>query len=192
MEGHMAQILINDATFARLQRLAVPLVDTMDSLIEKMADAYEGKSSLAQPNGNSKPAQSASQNGVTPLQFEGATPPNLTHAKILSARLDGKELRNPTWNGMLSEAVTLAKARARTDDELRRLILVNFVKGKKEDEGYHFLPAIGLSVQGQDANLAWNGAHHIAKQLGIAIEAEFVWRVKDGAAFPGVTGRLSA
>lgn len=188
----MAQILINDATFARLQRLAVPLVDTMDSLVEKMADAYEGKSSLAPANGNSKQVQGASHNGVAPLEFEGATPPNLTHAKILSAKLDGKEFRNPTWNGLLSEAVALAKVRARTDEELRRLILVNFVKGRKEDEGYHFFPAIGLSVQGQDANLAWSGAHHIAKQLGVPIEAEFVWRVKDGAAFPGVTGRMSA
>jgi hypothetical protein len=63
--------------------------------------------------------------------------------------------------------------------------------GRKEDEGYRFMPEIGLSIQGQDANSAWRGARHIARQLGIPVETEFLWRHKEGAAFPGVTGRLS-
>jgi hypothetical protein len=89
------------------------------------------------------------------------------------------------------EAIRQAKASV-TPDELRRLVSVNFVNGKREDEGYHFFADMDLSIQGQDATTVWKAAYRIARQLGIPIEAEFQWRAKDGAAFPGVTGRLSA
>jgi hypothetical protein len=45
-------------------------------------------------------------------------------------------------------------------------------------------------VQGQDANGAWKGACHVAQQLGRDVKATFIWRDKEGAAFPGVTGEL--
>jgi hypothetical protein len=155
--------------------------------IEKPVDTYTREES-APANGGRKPQQSP----VEPRQFSANSPPSLTHTKVLSLKLNGKLLRETTWNGLLLEAIRLAKAKARTDNDLRRLVTVNFVVGKKEDEGYQFFPEIGLSVQGQDADAAWRAAYHIARQLGIPIEAEFAWRMKDGAAHPGVTGRLSA
>lgn len=182
----MHQVELSDATFARLQKLAVPLVDSIETVIEKLLDACERERS-ADANGGRKPAQ----NTVEPRQFSANSPPNLTHTKVLSVKLNGRHLRETTWNGLLLEAIRLAKAKARSSDELRRLVPVNFVHGKKEDEGYRFLPEIDLSVQGQDADAAWRGACHIARQLAIPIEAEFMWRAKEGAAFPGVTGRLS-
>ncbi|MGD0290680.1 MAG: hypothetical protein ABSC63_13615 [Candidatus Binataceae bacterium] len=181
------QIEISDVTLARLQKFAVPLIDSIETVIEKLADAYERNQS-PQPNGGGKPAQSA----VEPRQFDAKSPPSLTHTKLLSAKLNGSQPREVKWNGMLIEAIRLAKAKAQNHDELRRLVSVNFVQGKREDDGYHFFPDMNLSVQGQDANAAWKGAYQIAQQLGISIEAEFQWRAKDGAAFPGVTGRLSA
>jgi hypothetical protein len=183
----MRQIEISDAIFARLQKLAVPLVDSIETVIEKAADAFEREQS-AHANGSQKPAQSA----VQPQQFSAKSPPNLTHTKMLSGKLNGRYPRETTWNGLLVESIRQAKAKASTNDELRRLVPVNFVHGRKDDDGYHFFPDIDLSVQGQDANAAWKGACQIAQQLGLPIEAEFQWRAKDGAAFPGVTGRLSA
>jgi hypothetical protein len=121
---------------------------------------------------------------------EAASPPSLKHTKLLSAELNGKLLRNCNWNALLVEAVRAAKARAKSPDELRTLIIVPFLTNKKEKEGYKFLPDIGLSVQGQDANAAWKASYHIAKQLGLAIKAEFFWRHKGDAAHPGETGVL--
>jgi hypothetical protein len=182
----MRQVELTDATFKRLQDLAEPLVDTIETVIEKLVDAHEQKPSVQ--NGSLNSAQSATE----PRRFDALSPPDLTHTKLLSAKLNGTYLREVKWNQLLVEAIRRARKHASTDDQLRRLIPVNFVTGKRDNDGYHFYSDIGLSVQGQEANTAWKGAHHIARQLGISIEAEFQWRVKDGAAHPGVTGRLSA
>jgi hypothetical protein len=181
------QVELSDTVFLRLQKLAVPLVDTIETVIGKLVDEHDNQQATT-INGSSQSAQT----GSAPSEFNPGSPPNLTHAKMLSAKLNGVELRNPTWNGLMLAAVRLAKTKATTADELRRLVIVHFVIGKKEDEGYKFFPDINLSIQGQEANLAWAGAFHIARQLGIPIEVEFLWRSKDGAAFPGVTGRMSA
>ena len=50
---------------------------------------------------------------------------------------------------------------------------------------------LGISVQGQDGNGAWRAACHIAQKLGLALTARFVWREKDGAAFPGISGQFT-
>ena len=74
--------------------------------------------------------------------------------------------------------------------DLKKLVIVNFVEGEKSNEGYRFLSDVGLSVQGQDANGAWKAACHVAQQLGRELKAVFIWREKEGAAFPGVTGEF--
>ncbi|HYB91249.1 MAG TPA: hypothetical protein VEC38_09400 [Candidatus Binataceae bacterium] len=181
-------IELSDATFERLKKLAEPLVDTTETVIVKLLDTQEAGGST-RANGVGKPAQSAHPQA---RDFSAASPPSLTHTKVLVLKLNGAPLRDLTWNGLLAEAIKLAKAEVRTQDELGRLVTVPFVTGRKETEGFHFIEGIGLSVQGQDANAAWRASYHIARQLGIAIEAEFVWRAKDGAVFPGLTGRLSA
>lgn len=183
----MPKIEISDATFARLQELAVPLVDSNDTVIAKLLDDREnGRSS--HPNGAQKSAKSA----IEPREFSAALPPDLKHAKMLSGSVNGRPIQDVTWNGFLVETIRRAKAAARNESELRRVVPVNFAQGRKETDGYHFYPDIDLSVQGQDAKTAWQGAYRIAKQLGLRIEVEFQWRTKDGAAFPGVTGKLSA
>jgi hypothetical protein len=184
----MPKIEISDATFARLQGLAVPLVDSNDSVIAKLLDDREN-GRLSHPNGAQKPARSA----IEPREFTAASPPGLTHAKMLSGSVNGNPIKDVTWNGFLVETIRQAKTAARDESELRRVVPVNFnVQGKKETEGYHFYPDIDLSIQGKDAKTAWLGAYSIAQQLGFRIEVEFQWRRKDGAAFPGVIGKLSA
>lgn len=132
------------------------------------------------------------QQDTAPQTFNAKSVPNLRHTKLLSAKV-GSETIRPTWNGLLFHVIRLIpKDRLAKTDEARRLIIVNFVSGKKEDEGYRFVPELGISVQGQDANDSWKGASHIAQKLGVPVEVEFLWRMKEGAAFPGVTGRLSA
>jgi hypothetical protein len=107
--------------------------------------------------------------------------------------MDGKPLEHgqENWNGLLIAAVRLAKSKAKTVDEFKKMMLANFVVGPKNDNGYRHFPDLGISVQGQDANGAWRGASHIAMTLGVALSVTFVWREKEDAAFPGVTGRLA-
>jgi hypothetical protein len=101
------------------------------------------------------------------------------------------ERSQANWNGLLNAAIREAKSSTKSPIEFRKLIVVNLVDGQKNDEGYRHLPDLKMSVQGQDANGAWKAACHIAQQLGRELTATFVWREKEGAAFPGVTGRFS-
>jgi hypothetical protein len=136
-------------------------------------------------------SEQPSKKGATIRTFDIKSVPSLRHTKLLSVKV-GNETIRPTWNGLLFDLIRrIPKDRLETPEEARRLIIVNFVTGKKEDEGYRFLPGLGISVQGQDANDSWKGASHIAQKLGVPVEVEFLWRMKEGAVLPGSTGRLA-
>lgn len=176
---------LTPGTFSRLQAHAVPLVDTIESVINRLLDAYEAK------DGKPVPAGDGTDSAVR--QFNPNTPPDLKHTKVLAIEFDGMPLPHgeANWNGLLNAAVRAAKARAKSSADLKKLVIVNFVEGQKSDEGYRFLSDVGLSVQGQDANGAWKGSCHIAQQLGYKLKATFIWREKEGAAFPGITGQFN-
>jgi len=141
---------------------------------------------------NASVAPMQTRNGSQPQQFDADSPPSLTHTKLLSAKLGGSPIAEIKWNALLDEVVRIAKKKAGNDQsELRRLLSVPFVMNRKEIEGYRFLSDVGLSVQGQDTNHAWSHILRTTRQLGVNVEVEFVWRSKNGAAHPGVVGRLS-
>ena len=177
---------LSPTTFSRLQKHAVPLVDSIESVINRVLDAYETKS------GTPVESPGAAEGHPTGRQFNPNTPPDLTHTKVLAIEFGGKPLARgeANWNGLLNAAIREAKARAKSPVDLKKLVIVNCVEGEKSNEGYRFLSDVGLSVQGQDANGAWKAACHVAQQLGRELKAIFIWREKEGAAFPGVTGEF--
>ena len=177
---------LSPQTFARLQAHAVPLVDNIETVISRLIDFYEAKDGAPVPLSTGDAASQV-------RQFNPLSPPALTHTKVLAIEFCGRPLQHgqTNWNGLLNAAVREAKAHAQSASELKQLVIIPLVDGQKTNEGFRFLPDIGISVQGQDANGAWKAACHIAQRLGVALTATFVWREKEGAAFPGVTGRLS-
>jgi len=143
-------INISSATFVRLQRLAVPLVDDIETVINRLIDSYERQPQAATAVQPLPPLSNA-------RAFDPASPPDLTHTKVLSVKFDGKLLaRGANWNGLMMEAIRKAAASATAAEDLKRLIIVNFVHGRKEDEGYKYMPGADISVQGQDANSSWS------------------------------------
>lgn len=177
---------LSPQTFARLQAHAVPLVDNIESVINRLIDHYEAKGGAPVP---------ASEGGVhkAARQFSPIAPPDLTHTKVLEIEFCGKLLERgqANWNGLMLAAVREAKARTKSAGDFKRLVVVNFVDGQKSDEGYRFLSDVGISVQGQDANSSWRAACHVAQQLGCQLKVTFAWRQKEHAAFPGEIGQFS-
>jgi hypothetical protein len=176
-------IELSAETFKRLQAHAVPLVDTIESVISRIMDEYE---KIA--DGQQAPL---SESQIV-RAFNPNTPPDLTHAKILGVTFNEEKLGRgqDNWNGLLHAAVRAAKKSCKTSGEFKEIMLVNFVAGEKHDEGYRPVADTDVSVQGQDANGAWRAASHIAQRLGLDLSVKFAWREKEGAAYPGVTGQL--
>ena len=149
-----------------------------------MLDAYE-------QNGHGPKAAALDAGASAQNTYSPASLPRLTHTKVLAARLNGIDVPNANWNSLYLHLIRESKLTAKNPDEVRRLILANYVIGKKEDEGYRYLAPQGFSVQGVDSNGAAKGMFHIAKQMNWSLEVEFAWRQKEEAAFPGEIAKIS-
>lgn|SRR5574337_616660 len=168
-------VYLEQQTIARLKRFAEPLVDTVDSVVNKAVDALE-KSSSGAP-------------GAMPGRvktFASSAPPNLAHTVVRSIILNGKIFPKTEtyWNSLMIAAIREAK-KDRPTEEVAAMITVNNVIGKKEDSGYKFLEDVGLSVQGQDANAAWKAAYNILKKIKASATVAFEWQDHPKAAAPG-------
>jgi hypothetical protein len=125
------------------------------------------------------------------LEFEAMDPPNLTFTKVVIASFNGSAIKPANWKQLLDAALIHAAKKIDDFNGLKRLAAVNIVKGRKADEGYHYLPEADLSVQGQDANAAWRGVMSIAQNLKCPVDVSFMWRSKEGAEHPGKAGSMS-
>ncbi len=171
------QINISATTFARLQHCAEPLVDDIESVINKLIDAYKTPGAPSPASSPPKPPPGA--------------PPDLTWTKLMSAEIAGKPLAKVDWNALLLAMVELAATKAMPGDEVAELVIVNRVVGPKTNNGYRYVPSANVSVQGQDANSCWKAVAHIANKLNVSVKVFWKWYDNEKAAKPGETGKLS-
>jgi hypothetical protein len=166
-------------------------VDTTLSVIERLADFYEQQN---QQNGNlrdsaktanSKRASMEIPHGVR--QFDSKRPPSLFHTRV---RGEFATTSFSNWNDLLRIAHVHAFKKAGSFEELRKMTRAQIRKGAYSDEGYKFVPEIGVSIQGVDAGHAWDYALRLAIHLKVPVKAEIEWRHNDKAAHPGERGIL--
>jgi hypothetical protein len=169
-------ITLSDEAFAKLQKLARPFVDSPESVIASLADE-ELKRRGATPETGETDSQI--------LRLDPERHESLTHARLLSALVDGRPIHRPKWNTLLDHLHLLAHKRLGSYDAIRRVTGAHVKQGKYEENGFHYLPEADLSVQGVDSNLAWDHSLGLARHLRIPIHVRFEWRDKDGAAHPG-------
>ncbi|HET6375034.1 MAG TPA: hypothetical protein VFF88_03210 [Methylocella sp.] len=181
----MPSVDLSEATFKRLQALAKPLIDTPDSVIDRLLDHYED----AGP-GRSSPAVNGGKDPAAMIRLDPAQVPSLTHTKLRKASFGGRELARPNWNELVRTAIEAGLERFGSADELMRMTDARIVKGAKTDEGFSPLAGRGISVQGVDALDAWRIAYGLARKLSVPIEVIFEWRDKEGAAHPGEIGTI--
>lgn len=179
----MPAIEVTDVDFARLQKFAVPLVDTPASAFTKVLNIAEGLQ-VAPPRKDVAPS------GLT--AFGPSNLPPLVHTKFLDGRFDGKSPNKASWDAMVQLALEAIYERSHDADKVRAISGANIVKGEKHDEGYKYLESMGLSYQGVSAEDAVDIIIRSARNLRVSVRIDFVWRNKDGAFKPGEPGRIEA
>jgi hypothetical protein len=178
--GHVIEI--SDELFARMQAFAAPLVDTPETIMGRALAALEAGSSVGPQDVGSRIKS-----------FNPAAPPSLSHTTPRRMVLAGRALpRSETyWNSLMLAVIRKARDDGLTPTQIQATLSVNSVVGDKDFHGYKFLPDVGISVQGQDANSAWRQTYDLATTIGVAVEVEFVWQETPKAAMPGVAGRFT-
>jgi hypothetical protein len=172
------QIELPDELFALLQKHAIPLIDTPLTVIERALRALEA--------GDEEPLTSES---VT-RSFNPAAPPDLSFTSLKSAKIAGRALRRADafWNTVLIETILAATERGISTQDILDLITVNHQAGRREDGGFKYLEAAGLSIQGQAANSAWRQTYVLASSFGIEVDVAFSWQNTPKAAQPNQIG----
>ena len=179
----MPNIPIETSTLERLKDHAEPLVDTHDSVVNRALDALEQSAG--------QPASRAGKKGerlIDPHKL-----PDLAHTKVLDAMIDGRSMRKPSWNPALRALLGCAMKRGGRDFGALQAACrgkVNMVEGCKTDDGYHHVPELGISFQSLGATDVCAALVTAAQAFGIAVDIGFMWRGREGAAFPGERGRL--
>ena len=174
-------IEIPENLYRRLQKHAIPFVDqTPLAVIERWADHFdaqsggtgskEGKLNLEVSEGESR------------KKFSPTHPPDLFHTR---ARGTFGATPFSNWNDLLRIAHIAAFAKANSFDGLRTRTQAQIRKGNHSDSGYRFVPEIGVSIQGVDANHAWGYALQLAKYVSVPLQAFVEWRHNVKASHPG-------
>ena len=176
----MPEITIRQSTFERLQHHAKPFVDTPETVILRGLDALDQRE---EPIPNGQPTE-------TEVRLDPSALPDVKHTRVMDASIDGEAIKKPNWNQLLDELLRRSSKRVGTFEDIVRLFPVNLAKGRKEDDGFRYLPEIDISVQGQPANSACRAVIAVAQALGISLNFGIAWRSKEGAAYPGESRRI--
>jgi hypothetical protein len=179
------QIEIPEPLLKRLQKHATPFVDTPLSVIERLADFYEqqSQSKTTSKLTNSKHAPMDIPHDVR--RFDPKRPPSLLHTRV-RGEFDSTPFSN--WNDLMRIAHAHAFKKAGSFEELRKMTRAQIRKGAYSDEGYRYVPEIGVSIQGVDAGHAWEYSLRLAIHSKVSVKAEIEWRHNDKAAHPGERG----
>lgn len=175
----MPVLNISSDAFARLQKHAVPLVDTLETVLNRALDALDAAAS-------SQPLAGG------PKAFNPDAPPSLAFTTVRSIVFEGQKLppAQTYWNTLLYAAVGEA-AKKLTPAEIADALPLNTFIGTKEENGYRFIPEAGISVQGQSADAAWKGVYMLSALCGFSVDVAFVWQHNPKAAYAGESGTLS-
>lgn len=181
-------IRISNQIFTRLQDIAEPFTDTPATVIERLLDFYE---EYDQSNGKFSQEETFVNEDENIERFEAETPPDLKFSKVQKAIIGSSSLPKPNWNKIVRYIHCLCMKQAQTFDALQMITTFNIKVGKYEDEGFDYVPEIGVSIQKVDSNTAYKGILAISKKLSIPFSIYFQWLDKPQIEIPGGKGLLS-
>jgi hypothetical protein len=183
-------VVLPDPLLTKMQSVAVPFKDTPLTVLERAVDALIEK--MQGSGGPQLTAVAAPAGSDGSVVYPAEAPPSLRFTKPLAITLEGKPLpKNELyWNLLLFRVISLAAVKM-DKQALRDALLVNYLEGKIEANGYRYIPEGKLSVQGADAINAWKATVLLVKAAGLKVDVMFRWGTQEGAANPGQVARMS-
>jgi len=187
----MPAIQIPDSLFERLQKLAVPLVDTPVTVLERLITVYEVHMAPAsQIAGPSEPPENRSAEPQG--EMKPPSVPSLRHTRVIAAEFAGRKADG--WNNLVHVAHIEAVQRLGSVEAVRRITTSKIILGRASSEqdkkGYRYVAEINACIQNVPAEQAWTNIFRLAKALRVPVEVDFQWSQKNDAARPGKTARL--
>lgn len=183
-------VKISEATFEKMQEVAIPLEDNADTLLSRVLDYYISQhASRGDGAVSDHDAKVPSQSDA--LVLNPHSPDSLTHSKIRWGKFGGRRISGRNWSQLVETAHEVLVNHVKDFEEVRRITPFNVREGRYEKRGYHFFPQAGISVQYKQVPDAWDSCLKIAEQLSLEVEIELEWLDKKSAAHPGAKARLS-
>src|SRR5260370_16753638 len=131
----MTSIEIAECLFARLKKLAVAVVETLVTVLERLLGNYEAQT------GQVSAVATQPQRGENQGQrqaFDTRTPPSLRHTRVIAADFAGRKADG--WNSLVHAAHIEAVRRLGSVEAVRRITTSQMIfgrptahHGKKED-----------------------------------------------------------
>jgi len=184
----MPVVRINDVTFEHISTLKMwyktkSPSETIDLIVRDVMEQLGIEHTI-----DTELATATPKDGV--LMFDVA--PSLTFTKPTKAIINGETIHNPSWASILHAMIARVRAKGFNGASLIQELGVPSKAAKYEEEGYKYIPELGISVQGQSAADAWKEVDRIATKWQIPITVEFSWRQNPKALHPGMAGILQA
>ncbi|WP_163849396.1 T4SS efffector SepA family protein [Pseudooceanicola aestuarii] len=176
----MKNISISEAAFDYLSSMAIPLIDTPATALDKLIAEHR---ELRREN-----AKKTSRTTVISCSSDHL--PNVTHTSIRRASIGGNAAPK-YWNELLSDLLEKALHAPRDLSWLRQHLPLSLLSEPFENNGYRRIGNSGFAFQGVDANRACKAIALLAEDLRVPVEMEVTWSTKPKAELPGETRRLS-
>ena len=182
----MPVVRINDATFADISTLkewfkTKSPSETIDRIVREAMEQLG-----MEHDDEAEGVAMTSTDGA--LVFDDT--PSLTFTKPMKATINGKPLHNPNWASILHMMIAEVKLEGLEGEKLVQELGIPSKATTYDDDGFRYVPELGISVQGQSAADAWKEVDRLAKKWSIPVNVEFVWRQNPKAQYAGKAGVL--
>lgn len=174
----MPSIEISDAAMAFLQARAIPLIDDTVSVVDRLIEEHQALEKSTQ-------APMAKE-----LSFNVSSTPSVKFTSVLSAIVDGKKASQNKWNSILEVVITACSEKGAQPDEITGVMAANIHSGEHHENGYRYVPVVGFSFQGLEANRAFKNISALVQAFEIPLRISIRWQEKERAAYPNTQAEI--